>query len=47
MDFEYINDLFWIIGDDGEVIEEIGGFTEYLSPMIIILVRWMDALDYR
>ena len=36
MEVKYINELFWIIGDNGEVIEEIGGFVDFLSPLIII-----------
>ena len=36
MEVKYINGLFWIISDDGEIIEEIGGFIDFLSPLIII-----------
>ena len=36
MEVKYIDGLFWIIGDNGEVIEDIGGFIDFISPLIII-----------
>ena len=36
MEVKYADGLFWIISDDGEIIEEIGGFIDFLSPLIII-----------
>ena len=36
MHVKYIDGLFWIISDDGEIIEDIGGFIDFISPLIII-----------
>lgn len=36
MDVKYIDGLWWIIKDDGEVLEDIGGFIDPISPKIII-----------
>ena len=32
---EYIDGLFWIV-NDGEVLEDIGGFIDPVTPEIII-----------
>ena len=36
MEIKYIDNLFWIIGDNGEIIEELGGFIDFISPQLII-----------
>lgn len=36
MEVKYIDCLFWIIDDDGCIIEELGGFIEPITPKLII-----------
>ena len=36
MEVKYLEELFWIIDDDGKIIKELGGFIDFLSPLIII-----------
>lgn len=36
MNVIYIGGKFWIVTDSGEILEELGGFIDPVSPKIII-----------